>query len=82
MYVVLQSSSGFRNACVTETGTIGGRLLAVVTPKGVHPTQGTPSADLNNIYSAIENDATTSVVVQLVQSMKLQKTEKPERDER
>jgi len=79
----LQGSSGFRNALVTDTGAIGGKLLAVVTPKGVQPAQGTPAAELSNIYSAFESSATGSTVLQMVQSITLHKQEnKPGRDVR
>ena len=78
---VLQGSSGFRNACVTDSGAVGGKLLAIATPKGLHLVEGQSASDLGNVttaYQAQTNDrythytfgssshATTALVGQLL----------------
>lgn len=52
----LQGSSGFRNACVTDTGAIGGKLLAIATPQGLHVVEGQSSADLGNLTAAYQSN--------------------------
>ena len=51
---VLQASSGFRNACVTDTGKIGGKLLAIVTPKGLHLAETPSASDLSYLREAYQ----------------------------
>ncbi len=46
---VLQGSSGFRNACVTDSGAVGGKLLAIATPKGLYLVEGQSASDLGNV---------------------------------
>ncbi len=60
---VLQGSSGFRNACVTDSGAVGGKLLAIATPMGLHLVEGQSASDLSNLTSAYQsqiNDRYTS----------------------
>ena len=52
---VLQGSSGFRNACVTDSGAVGGKLLAVATPMGLHLVEGQSSSDLGNVTTAYQS---------------------------
>jgi len=60
---VLQGSSGFRNACVTDSGAVGGKLLAIATPTGLHLVEGQSASDLGNLTTAYQsqiNDRYTS----------------------
>lgn len=52
---VLQGSSGFRNACVTDSGAVGGKLLAIATPKGLHLVEGQSASDLGNVTTAYQS---------------------------
>ncbi len=52
---VLQGSSGFRNACVTDSGAVGGKLLAIATPKGLHLVEGQSTSDLGNVTTAYQS---------------------------
>lgn len=52
----MQGSSGFQNACVTDTGAIGGKLMAVVTPKGLYFAQGySSSSALGSLCTAYQS---------------------------
>ncbi|DBA92305.1 TPA: hypothetical protein ACH3X2_003728 [Trebouxia sp. C0005] len=51
----IQGSSGFRNACVTDSGAVGGKLLAVATPKGLHLVEGQSASDLGNVTAAYQS---------------------------
>jgi len=53
--VRLQGSSGFRNACVTDSGAVGGKLLAIATPKGLHRVEGQSASDLGNVITAYQS---------------------------
>lgn len=69
----LQGSSGFRNACVTDTGAMGGKLLAIATPQGLHVVEGQSSADLGNLTAAYQShiaDRCPSTVCCLAQNAK------------
>ncbi|KAA6417380.1 MAG: inosine 5 -phosphate dehydrogenase [Trebouxia sp. A1-2] len=46
---------GFRNACVTDSGAVGGKLLAVATPKGLHLVEGQSASDLGNVTAAYQS---------------------------
>lgn len=52
---MLQGSSGFRNACVTDSGAVGGKLLAIATPKGLHLVEGQSTSDLGNVTTAYQS---------------------------
>lgn len=48
---VVQGSSGFRNACITDSGALGGELIGLVTPRGVQLAgkQGQNSSQLQTL---------------------------------
>ena len=68
-----QGSSGFRNACVTDTGAIGGKLLAVVTPKGLYFAHGQSSSSaLGSLCTAYHSHINDRSAIKIISPCDLQ----------